>query len=92
MHERLEAFVATQGGLEIDLIIERPGQKTILLEIKSSEIVSDQKLKHLQALAQEDESFEAICLSREKFIKKVDKVTIYPWAQGLQYLGLSVAS
>jgi predicted AAA+ superfamily ATPase len=30
------SYLATQGGLDVDLVIERPGQRTCLVEIKSS--------------------------------------------------------
>jgi predicted AAA+ superfamily ATPase len=82
------SYLATQGGLEVDLIIERHGEKDLLVEIKSTNSVTDNHLKHLKALVEEDDRFEAICLSREKAARKVGKISILPWKEGFSLLGL----
>jgi uncharacterized protein len=81
-------YLSTQGGLEIDLIIERPNQKSVLIEIKSSNEVKNQHLKHLAAIADESDEFEALCFSQEKRARKVGKITVLPWQEGFRRLGL----
>jgi predicted AAA+ superfamily ATPase len=82
------SYLATQGGLEVDLILERPGEKTALIEIKSSENVSDKHLRHIEQLASEYSDFEAFCLCRESQPRKVGKVRVLPWKLGIKELGL----
>ncbi len=82
------SYLATQGGLEADLIMERPGKKDLLVEIKSSEKVTEKHLKHLKTLTEEDDSFEAICLTREKHPRKVGKVQVLPWEEGIEFMDL----
>lgn len=82
------SYLATQGGLEVDLVIERPGENDLLVEIKSGEQVNEQQLKHLKILTEENDRFSAVCLCREKQARKVGSVLILPWQEGIEYLGL----
>jgi predicted AAA+ superfamily ATPase len=82
------SYLATQGGLEVDLVIERPGQRPCLVEIKSSHEVRDDHLRALRELSQEFPEFDAMCLCRERFARKVGNVLITPWEQGIAELGL----
>lgn len=83
------SYLHTQGGLEVDLIIERPGKADIFIEIKSSENISERKLNNIQRLAAEFPEYEFICLSREKHARKIKNITIFPWKKGIEYLGLT---
>ena len=82
------AYLATQAGLEIDLVVDRPGAKPALVEIKSAERVTDKHLRHLHAVANEFPEYEAFCLCREKVARKVARVHVLPWDQGILELGL----
>jgi uncharacterized protein len=82
------SYLATQGGLEVDLVVERPGQKTALIEIKSSDSIKDMHLRHVDVLVNENESFEAFCFCREPYMRKVGKVIVTPWQEGIKMLGL----
>ena len=82
------SYLATQGGLEVDLVIERPGEKTALVEIKSSELVTDKHIRHLKTLVDEYDDFEAFCLCRETQPRRVGKIRILPWQMGIGELGL----
>jgi len=82
------SYLATQGGLKIDLIVERPGQRACLVEIKSSTEVRDDQLRFLHDLLEEFPEFDAMCLSRETVARKIGRVTVMPWRQGMLELGL----
>ena len=82
------SYLATQGGLEIDLVVERPGAKTALVEIKSGNHVHEQKLRHLKTLVDEFDNYEGFCLSGERHARKVDNVFVLPWDEGLKEIGL----
>jgi predicted AAA+ superfamily ATPase len=80
------SYLMTEFGVEIDLIIERPGQPILLIEIKSKNNVVENDVHSLQKIGSEFGSYEAICLSQDPRQKKIKDVMIYPWALGLKYI------
>lgn len=79
------SYLKTKDDAEVDLIVERPGQATLFVEIKSSEQVDKTGLTNLMKLSQDfDGDCEAICLSRETSVRKVEDVLILPWQEGLK--------
>lgn len=84
------SYLRTKDGAEVDLIIERPGQSTVLLEIKSSTNVDPVDLRHLAAFQSDMHGAEAICLSREPEPRLVNDICITPWEQGIGELGLAL--
>jgi len=83
------SYLRTNHGLEIDCIIDRPGQVRVLLEIKSAERVDETELSRLSSIAA---SFSApvlvICVSRESRPRRVGKVLCLPWERLFQELDL----
>ncbi|MDP3558914.1 MAG: AAA family ATPase [Legionellaceae bacterium] len=77
-------YLATKDDAEIDLVVERPGQKILFIEIKSTTTVESRHLSTLKTLSHDFGECEAICLSRESFIKQIDNVTVYPWEIGIK--------
>jgi predicted AAA+ superfamily ATPase len=84
----LSHFVSA-GGLEVDLVVDRPGQSPVLVEIKSTTRIADKHLRHLRAVQATHPEFEALCLCREKHPRQVGGVRVLPWRDGLQALGLA---
>jgi predicted AAA+ superfamily ATPase len=82
------SYIATQGGLEVDLVIERPGLPTILVEIKSTSNVREDHLRHLQSLAADFPEYENICLCREDSPRKIGTISVLPWRLGIEIIGL----
>lgn len=78
------SFLQTKSDVEIDLIIERPGQTTLLIEIKSTTNVQESHLKQLQSVASDLENSESICLSNDPQKRVINDVTVYPWQDGLR--------
>ena len=81
------SFLRTDGDAEIDLIVERPGVKSVLVEIKSSSAVQERHLRHLAAFKMDYPEFDAICLCREERARKCGDITIFPWKEGLKEIG-----
>jgi predicted AAA+ superfamily ATPase len=81
------SYLATQGGLEVDVVVERPGMPMALVEIKSTDSVKDTHLKHLKAIKGEYPNCDFVCLSREKTPRQVDGIEVLPWQMGLEHLG-----
>jgi uncharacterized protein len=77
------SYLRTITDQEIDLIIERPGQTTLLIEIKSTDNVEKRMLHALLRLQPEFPNSEAICLSNDRYAKQIDGVLVLPWQQGL---------
>ena len=78
------SYLMTGAGVEVDLVVERPGQPLLLIEIKSSEEVSRESLTSLQNLSQDLMPCEVVCFSREKRKRKLEHITIYPWESGVK--------
>lgn len=81
------SYLRTKDGVEIDLIIERPGLKRALVEIKSTERVTEDDLRPLQSISKDISNSEAFCLSRDPIPKKINNILCLPWQQGLIELG-----
>src|SRR3990167_4430436 len=77
------SYLRTVTDQEIDLIIERPGQPTLLLEIKSALEVNEQMAKPLRLLKKEFPQAEGRILSNDPYAKRFDDVLALPWKQAL---------
>ncbi|MCI5065949.1 AAA family ATPase [bacterium] len=84
------SYYATHGGREVDLVIDRGPEGLVFIEIKSTDSVGDDDLKHLAALAKEkslkDASF--YCFSCDPRAVKRGSVLCLYWQDGLERLGL----
>ena len=79
------SYLRTKDDSEIDLVVERPGKKLLLVEIKSSVNVRENDLRKFIAISSELPDAESICLSRDMKLKKYKHVTVYPWVDGLHH-------
>ena len=80
------SYIGTDSS-EIDLIIERPGCPTALIEIKSSARATFADAKHLLGYRKEFPAAACYVLSQDPVARREDGVDFLPWAQGLQSLG-----
>ena len=78
------SYLMTESNVEIDLVIERPGEKLLLIEIKSSDIVRKEDLTSLDSIASDMGNCEAICFSCEPRKKKIGEIMVYPWMEGIR--------
>lgn len=78
-------FLQTEGGREIDLVLERPGKPLAFVEIKSAQSIQNQHLESLKAIAPDFPNAELFCLCQEPFPRITDQnIRILPWQQGLR--------
>jgi len=82
------SFLRTKDDAEIDLIIERAGQPTCLVEIKSGSQIDESHVRHLQSFLPDFKNSEAYCLSNDPRPKQFDKVRALHWKQGLLEMGI----
>lgn len=82
------SYLRTKDGAEVDLIVERPGSRTALVEIKSTDRVDERDVRDLCRFLPDFPGAEAFCLSRDKARKRIRDVLAVPWQEGLEKLGL----
>lgn len=69
---------------EIDLVVERPGQPTLLIEIKSKDSIHERDVKALQNLSSRFKNARCLCLSQAQTRLKINDVLCLPWQDGLE--------
>jgi len=82
------SYLRTKDDVEIDLVIERPGLKRALVEIKSTSRITEDDVRALQQIGRDIPRSEAFCLSLDPVPKKIGTVKCFPWQRGLEELGL----
>ena len=83
------SYLRTKSGAEIDLVIERPGCPTALVEIKSTTKTDKFELQNLRSLSKNIENSELFCLSQDPVEQRIDSINYLPWNRGLEELGLT---
>lgn len=85
-YERLDlkfSYLKTKTDLEIDLIVERPGQPAILVEFKSAESVIEQDASVLNHFADDFPDAELRVWSRDERPKQFGRTRAVHWSEGL---------
>lgn len=80
------SYFQSKDGLEIDLIVERPGRPLLLVEIKSTACVRPDHLRSLARLGEDLTPSELWCLSRDPLAKTIGDILVLPWREGLNRL------
>lgn len=82
------SYFLTKDQGEVDLVIERPGCPTALVEIKSSRRTDEYDTRYLRALAPSLSKAEMFCLSLDPHDRVHQGVSHLHWKKGLEELGL----
>ncbi|MCB0368627.1 MAG: hypothetical protein KDD45_04065 [Bdellovibrionales bacterium] len=85
------SYLNTSDHAEIDLIIERPKQKTILVEIKSTDRIqslNEQKMRGFKGLIKDFKNSEAYLQSRDKTELSKDGIQFIYWKNIFQKINL----
>lgn len=77
------SYLRTKDDAEVDLIVERPGEKTLFIEIKSSTNISEEQLSSFTRIVKDFGECEGICISRDIHRKQFNNITVYPWTDAL---------
>jgi predicted AAA+ superfamily ATPase len=81
------SYLRTKDDAEIDLVIERPGEADLLLEIKSTKKVQESDLTSLRRFIKDwDKPVVAELWSNDKISKKINSIDCYHWEKGLKKL------
>lgn len=78
------SYLQTKDHAEIDCIISRPGNSHVLIEIKSSNAVSERDARHLERFAQDIPASQCYILSLDPVAKKFGSTLAVPWERGLK--------
>ena len=78
------SFLRTKDDVEIDLIVERPGQPMALLEFKSTDRLQAEKLSRFAGISKDFPGAECYCLSQDPEEQKFGHITALPWQSGLK--------
>jgi len=79
------SYLRSEGGAEVDLVIEKPTGE-VLVEIKSSERVERENLRHLISYAKDFPAADKICLARVERIEQFDSIKVMPSLEGIEYI------
>lgn len=78
------SFICTVSGVEIDVVVERPNQSLLCIEIKSTDLIDETNICPFSKFTQEIPDCEAIVISQDRFMKAFDHVHCYPWRQAIE--------
>lgn len=77
------SYLRTKDDVEVDLIIDRPGRPTILLEIKSAERIDERHVRSLVHFKNDFPGAEFICVGRVAHRQVIHGITVLPWQEAL---------
>lgn len=82
------SYLLTASDVEIDLIVERPGQMRAAIEIKSTTHITEHDVKNLRTLGKDIPNCELYCFSQDPIPKKFGDILCLPWQEGFTAIGL----
>ena len=83
------SYLQTGAGVEIDLVIERPGTATVLIQIKSSTRVDERDVRNLARFTGDFADPLVLCISRDPARQQMNGVLCVHWREALEELGLT---
>lgn len=83
------SFLRIDEKLEIDLIIERAGLPTFLIEIKSTDYIHENHTATLENFAKKIKNSIPMVLSNDKESKKIGNVLCLHWQLGIKEIDIS---
>lgn len=81
------SYLRSKDDVEIDLVIDRPGQPRLLVEIKSTEKIMDSDAKALESLGRDlDPKADRWLLSQDQIERKIGGTRALHWQKALEEL------
>lgn len=78
------SYLKTKDNAEIDLVVQRPNKPILFIEIKSSKQVRQEDLSGFTRLVNDYGKCEAVCFSRDDYVKNFGAIKVYPWQEGIK--------
>lgn len=85
------SYLMTSDNVEVDLVIERPKMKTVLIEIKSTDNIlslNRQKLSGYKKLAEDFKNSESYVISRDQTSLMEGEIKFIHWSRIFKTVGL----
>jgi predicted AAA+ superfamily ATPase len=82
------SYLRTPAGLEIDLVIDRPGLPVALVEIKSTGHAGDEECSATNSFVKDIPGSAGFCISRDPHRKKIGSTLCIPFYDAAKELGL----
>jgi predicted AAA+ superfamily ATPase len=79
-------YLQTKDGMEIDLILDRPGKPTALIEIKSKSKVNKDDLRHIKRIEPDIKPAESFLFSQDPTPKKIGNTFCLFWQDGIKQI------
>jgi uncharacterized protein len=79
-------YLQTAGGVEVDLVLDRPGKPIALIEIKSAQNVRPDHVAQLNTISKLFPKADVYCFSLDNTAKKYDSVLVVHWQEGLKII------
>jgi predicted AAA+ superfamily ATPase len=79
-------YLRTKEDVEVDLIVERPGKKTVFLEIKSTTSIKADDIRSFSRFVTDIKNSEALCVSNDLRPQQFEKVKCVHWMEGIKLL------
>lgn len=81
------SYICTKDNVEIDLIIDRPGEQRVLIEIKSKTRVTKEDAKSLEGLGNDiDQEALKLLLSNDRLQQTFGSTKAMHWQEGINLL------
>jgi len=80
------SYLRTKDDVEVDLVIDRPGQPLVLVELKSATTVDERHIRNLLRFQEDFPDAELICAARIPRAQKMGRVLVLPWQAVLERL------
>jgi uncharacterized protein len=78
------SYLQTKAGVEVDLVLKRPGKSLALVEIKSKNQVTELDVKNLKIFEKDFPDAELFLLSLDPVPKKFGRVSAVFWQEGIK--------
>jgi uncharacterized protein len=79
-------YLMTKSGVEVDLIVKRPGKPLALVEIKSTRSIKPEHWANLEHFGKDFPDAHFYLLSQDPIERKVGQIQCVPWNVGLQII------
>lgn len=83
------SYFQTKDALEVDLVVERPGQRLLLIEIKSSRSLHESDLSRYRKIRDDLSPCDFWFATQEETPRRIDGFEILPWHEVLERLFVS---
>lgn len=77
------SYLLTKGGIEVDLVVKRPGRPLALVEIKSTREVREEHAAGLRAFLADFPDADFFLLSQDPRPRMMGRIQALPWDQGI---------